>query len=125
MKDFQLLKLASILIVEDEPFVALELKASVEEAGGRVVGPVGSAVAALELLEREAVAAAVLDVQLRDGIVTPVVSALVRLGIPMIFQSGVNLPPDLRRQCPDAVCYKKPVAAQLLLSKIAELIDRE
>ena len=100
MKDFQLLRLASILIVEDEPFVALELKASVEEAGGRVVGPVGSAEAALELLEREAVAAAILDVQLRDGIVTPVVSALVRLGIPMVFQSGVNLPPDLRRQCP-------------------------
>jgi CheY-like chemotaxis protein len=119
-----LLGLASILIVEDEPFIALELKASVEEAGGRVVGPVGSAEAALELLEREVVVAAILDVQLSDGAVTAVVSALVKLGIPMVFQSGVNLPPDLRHQCPEAVYYKKPVAAQLLISKIAELIDR-
>jgi CheY-like chemotaxis protein len=116
------LRLASILIVEDEPVIALELKESVEEAGGQVVGPVGSAEAALELLERQAVAAAILDVQLSDGTVTPVVSALVKLGIPMVFQSGINLPADLRHQCPDAVHYKKPVAAQLLLRKIAELI---
>jgi CheY-like chemotaxis protein len=119
-----LLELASILIVEDEPFIALELKASVEEAGGRVVGPVGSAEAALGLLEKEIVTAAILDVQLSDGTVTPVVSALIKLGIPMVFQSGVNLPPESRHRYPDAVHYKKPVAAQLLLTKIAELIDR-
>ena len=119
-----MLRLASILVVEDEPFTALELKASIEEAGGRVVGPVGSAEAALNLLEREVVAAAMLDVQLGGGTVTPVVSALVKLEIPMVFQSGVNLPPDLRQQCPSAVHYKKPVPVQLLLSKIAELINR-
>jgi CheY-like chemotaxis protein len=119
-----LLRLASILIVEDEPFIALELKAWVEEAGGQVVGPAGSAKEALELLKKEVVAAAILDVQLSDGNVTPVVLALGKLGIPMVFQSGVNLPPDLRDLCPDAIYYKKPVSAQLLLGKIAELIDR-
>jgi CheY-like chemotaxis protein len=120
-----LLGLAPILIVEDEPFIALELKASVEAAGGQVVGPTGSAQAALELLKRQAVAAAILDVQLSDGTVTPVVSALVKLGIPMIFQSGVDLPSNLRDQCPGAVHYKKPVAARLLIGKLAELIERQ
>jgi CheY-like chemotaxis protein len=124
-QDLQVLGLASILIVEDEPFIALELKAAVEEAGGLVVGPVASAEAALELLKRETVAAAILDVQLSDGTVSPVAAVLVQRGIPMVFQSGVNLPADLRERCPDAVHYKKPVAAQLLLSKIAELIDRD
>jgi DNA-binding NarL/FixJ family response regulator len=61
--DYQLLGQAPILIVEDEPFIALELKDSVEDAGGKVVGPVGSAEAALELLETDVVAAAILDVQ--------------------------------------------------------------
>jgi DNA-binding NarL/FixJ family response regulator len=55
---------AAILIVEDEPLIALELKASVEDAGGKVVDPVGSAEAALELLQTDVVAAAILDVQL-------------------------------------------------------------
>jgi hypothetical protein len=40
-----------ILIVEDELFIALELQALVEDAGGQVVGPVGSANAALTLLQ--------------------------------------------------------------------------
>jgi CheY-like chemotaxis protein len=119
-----LLGLAPILIVEDEPFIALELKASIEDAGGKVVGPVGSVQAALELLDTDTVAAAVLDVQLSDGNVTPVAAALAALGIPMVFQSGVNLPPDLQSQCPDVVYYKKPVSAQLLLKKLAELVGR-
>ncbi|MFZ0422786.1 MAG: response regulator [Xanthobacteraceae bacterium] len=118
-----MLGFAPILIVEDEPFIALELKASIEEAGGKVVGPVGSVQAALELLQTDVVAAAVLDVQLSDGNVTPVAAALAARGIPMVFQSGVNPPPDLKRQCPDAVHYKKPVSAHLLLEKIAQLLN--
>jgi hypothetical protein len=43
-----LLRLAPILIVEDEPFIALELKASVEGVGGTVVGPVGSVLSSVQ-----------------------------------------------------------------------------
>ena len=79
---------------------------------------------ALELLQTVVIAAAILDVQLHDGIVTPGATALVALGIPMVFQSAVNLPPDSRRQCPDVAHYRKPVSSQLLLEKIAELVNR-
>jgi DNA-binding NarL/FixJ family response regulator len=119
-----LLGLAPILIVEDEPFIALELKASIEDAGGKVVGPVGSARAAMHLLETDVVAAAILDVELSDGNVMPVAEALAARGIPMVFQSGVQLPPDLSRQCPDVVFYKKPASMQLLLETLAELTRR-
>jgi DNA-binding NarL/FixJ family response regulator len=61
-----------ILIVEDEPFVALELAAAVEEAGGVVVGPVGSARAALTLVQSCPIAVAILDVHLTGRDVTPV-----------------------------------------------------
>jgi CheY-like chemotaxis protein len=117
-----LLGLAPILIVEDEPFIALELKASIEDAGGKVVGPVGSVQAAIQLLKTDVIAAAILDVELTDGKVTPVAEALLARRIPMVFQSGVQLPSDLRRQCADVVFYKKPASAQLLLEKLAELI---
>ena len=119
-----MLGLAPILIVEDEPFIALELKASIEDAGGKVVGPVGSVQAALELLKTDVIAAAILDVQLSDGNVTPVATALIAVGIPVVFQSAVNLPSDLRRQCPDVAYYKKPVSTQLVLGKIVQLISR-
>jgi hypothetical protein len=51
-----LLNRAPILIVEDEPYIALELQISIEDAGGEVVGPAGSARAALTLLETSVVA---------------------------------------------------------------------
>ena len=90
---------APILIVEDEPFIALELKASVEDAGGTVVGPVGSVREAMDLLKTSVVRAAILDIQLSDGDITPVAEALLAQGIPVIFQSGVELPTELRQLC--------------------------
>jgi DNA-binding NtrC family response regulator len=120
-----LLNHSAILVVEDEPYIALELQAAIEEAGGEVVGPVGSVSAALALLQDcVEIAAAVLDVQLSDREVTPVAQALTALGVPVVFQSAKNLPSDLKRHCPDAVFYKKPVAAEALLETLVEMTQR-
>ena len=117
-----MLNRAPILIVEDEPFIALELQISVEDAGGEVVGPVGSVSAALALLQSCIVAAAILDVHLRDRDVTPVAEALVTLKVPMVFHTAEGLPPHLLVRYPDAIVYQKPVAAELLLARLAEMI---
>jgi CheY-like chemotaxis protein len=117
------LKHAPILIVEDEPFIALELKATIEEAGGKVVGPVGSVSAALALLQTCTIAAAVLDVQLSDRDVTPVAEALVARGVPLVFQSARSLPPDLQLRCPDAVVFEKPISAEILNETLSALIQ--
>lgn len=120
-----MLNRSAILVVEDEPYIALELQAAIEEAGGEVVGPVGSVRAALALLQdRAEIAAAVLDVQLSDREVTPVAQALIARGVPVVFQSAKNLPSDLMRHCPDAVFYKKPVAAEALLETLVEMTQR-
>jgi CheY-like chemotaxis protein len=118
-----LLNRAPILVVEDEPYVALELQATIEAAGGKVVGPVGSVNAALALLETRVVAAAVLDVQLSDRDVTPLAISLVSRGVPMVFQSAKPLPADLRRRCPDAISYDKPVSAESLIETLLILIQ--
>jgi DNA-binding NtrC family response regulator len=120
-----LLNRSAILVVEDEPYIALELQAAIEEAGGKVVGPVGSVTAALALLQdcRE-VDAAVLDVQLSDREVTPVAEALSARGVPVVFQSAKGLPPNLVRHFPDAVFYKKPVAAESLVQTLLEITQQ-
>jgi CheY-like chemotaxis protein len=122
--DSFLLNHAPILIVEDEPYIALALQATIEDAGGKVVGPVGSVAAALILLQTADIAAAVLDVQLADRDVTPVAEALTALNVPVVFQSAKGLPTDLQRRCPDAVVYKKPVAAEALLRTLFEITQR-
>ena len=99
----------AILIVDDEPFIALDLAMAVEDAGCLVVGPAGSVREVLSLLEASRVTAAILNVNLSDGDVTPVVEVLVARGIPLIFQTGVGLPPSLKARYPDLLFYAKPV----------------
>jgi CheY-like chemotaxis protein len=124
-QDICLLHHAPVLIVEDEPLLAFELQVAVEDAAGEVVGPVGSCGAALALLKTSAVAAAILDVRLPDGDVTPVVEVLVARKIPMVFQSGFDLPLRLEELCPDVPFYKTPAPARLIVEKLAQMIRPE
>lgn len=117
-----MLNRALILIVEDEPFIALMLQVSVEDAGGEVIGPVGSASAALALLQTSVVAAAILDVRLQDRDVTPVAEVLGARNVPMIFHSAESLPPHLRLRHPEASFYQKPVEPMLLMRRLAEMM---
>ncbi|EEZ30289.1 hypothetical protein C066_02057 [Brucella sp. UK5/01] len=48
-----------ILVVEDEVFVALDVAATVEDANGTVVGPVGTVRQAIDLINRQEVDAAI------------------------------------------------------------------
>jgi len=54
----------TVLIVEDEPFIALDLAFGVEEAGGVPLGPASSVAQALRLIENELPDAAIVDVDL-------------------------------------------------------------
>jgi hypothetical protein len=63
-------------------------------------------------------------VQLSDRDVTPVAIALVERGVPLVFQSAKSLPPDLQRQCPEAISYEKPVAAEVLIETLFRLTQR-
>ena len=117
-----MLNQVSVLIVEDEPFIALDLAMAVEEARGKVIGPAGSVREALALMEQHLVQAAILDVNLSDRDVTPIAELLIGGGVPVIFCSGLDLPVALRERYPSARFCKKPIpAAQLLHKLIASL----
>jgi len=79
---------ASILICEDEPFIAMDLAMSVEEAGGRVLGPAASIREAMEILRFNKLTGAILDVNLADGVITPVVEQLLERSVPVVIQTG-------------------------------------
>jgi CheY-like chemotaxis protein len=113
-----------ILIAEDEPFVALDLALAVENAGGLPVGPAGSVREALALLASSQVAAAILDFNLSDGDVFPVLQVLIDRGIPVIIQTGVVAPSELNSRYPGVTVLAKPVRSELLLFKLMALLGR-
>lgn len=115
---------STVLIVDDEPFIALDLAMAVEDAGGVVVGPAGSVREALALLEHHQVTAAILDVNLSDGDVSPIVEILVARGIPLVFQTGVGLPQALKTRYPSLLVYAKPIHSDQLVQTLVELIRK-
>lgn len=78
-----------ILIVEDEPLIALMLEDYLDELGREVAGIADSVVEALRLIEEGGVDAAILDVNLRGGEKSwPVADVLAGRGTPFLFASG-------------------------------------
>ena len=80
-----------ILVVEDEPILAITLQDMLEELGYAVVGPAFRIAAAVQLAEEAAIDAAVLDVNVGDGDSYGVAARLRERGIPYLFATGYGL----------------------------------
>jgi DNA-binding NtrC family response regulator len=117
-----LLNSAPVLVAEDEPFIALDIAFAIEDAGGEVIGPAASVEQALALIEARSISGAILDVNLTDGDITPVAEAVLRLGIPIILQSGIGLPPEFAARFPEVVFHMKPCVSATLVAELAQLI---
>ena len=113
-----------VLIAEDELFIALDLTWTVQDAGGRVVGPVARVAEALEAVEQGEIDAAILDVNLKDGDSTPVAEALARRRVPVVMHTGSEIPDRLRAQCPTLPVVGKPAEPLLLTRQLAQLLLR-
>lgn len=96
-----------VLVVEDEYFIAADLKRALEDAGALVAGPVGSVADAMALLP--GVDAATLDVNLDGTASFAIADALATRDIPFLFLTGYDdwsLPqryhgvPQLTKPCP-------------------------
>ena len=117
-----MLNRALILVVEDEPFIALDVALAIEDAGGIVAGPAASVVEALALIETLSIVAAILDVNLVNGDVTPVAERLINAGIPIILQTGIGLPSKLAARYPDLQACLKPCTGAALVAQLGTLI---
>ena len=97
--DAEDLKGARVLVMEDEFLVAMALEALLEEMGCEVVGPFATVSAGIEVAGASRLDAAVLDVNLRDGIVSPIAERLRARGVPVILHTACctasALPPPL------------------------------
>ena len=78
-----------ILIVEDEPLIAMMLEDFLDILDQQVAGSADSVATALERVGQGGIDAAILDVNLRGGEKsTPVAEALAAAGVPFVFATG-------------------------------------
>jgi len=86
----------SVLIVEDEPLIAMMLEDYIDGLGHRVAATIDSVPQALEQAQAGGFDVAILDVQLRGGEASwPVADALAEKGIAFLIATGglVDPPP--------------------------------
>jgi CheY-like chemotaxis protein len=77
-----------ILIVEDEPLIALHDRDLLEEWGAEVLGPATSVATALAMIDSEAPDAVMLDVSLRGQTSEPVAEAMLAAGVPFVVTTA-------------------------------------
>jgi DNA-binding NarL/FixJ family response regulator len=77
-----------VMVVEDEPLIAMELADVISRSGYTIVGPAANVSRALQLLADPGCDAAVLDVNLGGELVTPITEAMHRLSLPFVIVSG-------------------------------------
>lgn len=80
--------MARILIVEDEPLIAMLLEDWLAEMGHQTVGPVDCVDKALHVVATAEIDAAILDLTIRARRSDPVADALQACGIPFAFATG-------------------------------------
>ena len=116
----------SILIVEDEAIIAIEIAEAVEQAGGRVIGPVATVREALALVESEPLDAAILDASLRDRNVTPVLTILLARGTPLVLHTGGGVPPEMQAYRKIIPLVGKPAPPEALINSLSsQLASRD
>ncbi len=113
------LKERVVLVVEDEPFIAMHIVLSLKEAGAYAVSAANLA-HALEFTQTMAFNAAVVDVHLAGGDCRSVCAYLSKAGIPFLFYTGYAMS-DIFAEWPQAPVITKPASNEQLLLAVERL----
>lgn len=111
-----------VLVVEDEFIIALDIQASLEEAGAAVIGPAYTLAQALELAEHEKFSAAMLDLRLGCDSASPVAQLLIERHIPFLFYTGQPPSDPVRRAWPQSATLSKPASGDEIVQAVADII---
>ena len=117
--EYPALRGRSILVVEDEPLIGMDIRAALEEAGAFVTATT-TIRHALILVEHDGLAGAIMDHALADGDSTTLCLRLKAKGIPYVSYSGYD---PVTGAAPDAPWVGKPASMYTLLSALAALLE--
>src|ERR1700691_689471 len=107
-----------VLVVEDELMIRMLLEGMLTDLGHTVAAEAGSIEEALTLAKQGEFDFAVLDVNLNNEPITPVVEVLIRRGVPFVFASGYG-----RRGVPEAYRQNPTLQKPFQVEALAQAID--
>jgi CheY-like chemotaxis protein len=113
----------SVLIVEDEPLIALDLHDALREAGASTLAAT-STKEALDLIAYAHICAAIVDVNLGGHDCSSVCDALSKRSIPFMFYTGYSSAASLLAW-PHAPAVSKPTQGKTMVDTLAQLLPSQ
>lgn len=110
-----------ILVVEDEYYIASDIRRALTKCGAAIVGPFGNLDEGLAYAARDPLDAALLDVNLGSASSYPIAEELSRRGVPYLFLTGYDqwsLPLEFR----SLPRIGKPFTFSVLLDALERLL---
>jgi DNA-binding response OmpR family regulator len=107
-----------ILVIEDEPLVALDVQQAFEDAGATVV-VARTLAASLVAVEDNSISAAIVDHALGDGDSSEICERLKERSVPFVIYSGFA---HLDGACADAKHVNKPASPSVLVATVTGLL---
>jgi len=117
-----LLRDQRILVVEDDPLLAIAVEDILQEAGAEVVGPAASLDAAKRLVVDDGISAAILDIRLNGHEVWPVALLLDKRNVPFVFYTGHFDLTTLPAEWSDRPVLTKPARPKQIVAALAGLL---
>ena len=115
-------KRRNVLILEDEPFIAMMLQDELEALGIHVIGPINNLKSAVQLAESPDLDGALLDLNINGAYATEVADKLRVRNVPFIFVTGYERPEGLRYR--EVTVLHKPFSRIELRAALIAMWDR-
>jgi two-component sensor histidine kinase len=112
---------ATVLLVEDEPLVAMMIEKLILGLGHSVAGPYATLARAREAVEGEYFSGALLDINLGGELVFPIADMLSKRRIPFLFTTGYG-PERIAPRFADIPVLPKPLEAHMLKKFLADAL---
>jgi DNA-binding response OmpR family regulator len=112
----------SILIVEDEPLIALGVHGALNAAGASILSA-SSVREATRLIGYAEISAAVVDVRLGSEDASTVCQLLARRNIPFVFYTGQPKSSPIFAEWPGVQVFRKPAPFQEIVFALARLLS--
>ena len=107
-----------ILVIEDEPLIALDIQQAFEDEGARTI-LAATLTAALLAVEDPALSAAIVDHALGDGDSSEICERLKERDVPFVTYSGFA---NLDGACAEAEHVSKPASPSVLVATVKGLL---
>lgn len=111
----------SVLVVEDEAFLAFELVNDLEAAGAVPLGPIATVEQGLRFIATvDRIDAAILNVMLHRKEAFPIADELRKRGIPVVFVTGND--EAVKARFPDVPVHPKPADMAAIVLTLASVV---